>query len=429
MRFVSKEKIAPATWKVSAHMEAEDFRRGLDAQFAKELKKIALPGFRPGKAPRAMVERRYGEKFLFDEALEALLPNAVTAALEEAGVEPQLRPEDLDIPKDQDWKEQGIDFTFTVAAKPEVTIEGYMGMEVEVPSPDVTDADIDARILEMRRRNARQVEVEGRPARDGDIALIDFRGLLDGEAFDGGTAESHELTLGAGQFIPGFEEQIVGHAPGESFEINVTFPEEYQAQNLAGKPVVFEVTLHELKEEELPALDDDFAQEVGEDYETVGDLKAGISKELAENKAREAEEAFDHAVQDKLAELLEGEIPPAMIDRRTQQNIELFLERIKMPLERYLEIIGEDKEVFEARMRMQSESQVKIEQALLAIAGLEGFGPADEEIEAEYARLAAQYKVPVARVKYAVPEEDIEDDLNRVKAMALVKAAAVRKEG
>jgi len=428
MSFISKEKTAPATWKVSARIEAEDFCRQLDATFAKELKKVTLPGFRPGKAPRSLVEKRYGGKVFFDEALDALLPSAVNKALEEAELEPQFRPEDLDVPETEGWKENGIDFTFTVAAKPEVSIENYRGLEVEVPSAAVTPADIDARVHELQHRNARQVEVESRPAQNGDIALIDFRGLLDGEAFEGGTSQNYELTLGSGQFIPGFEEQIVGRSPGESFDVNVSFPEEYHAENLAGKPVVFEVTLHELKAEELPELDDDFAQEVGEDYNTVEELKAGIARELAESKAGQAEEGFAHAVQDKLADMLEGEIPDAMFEKRTQQNIEMFLERIQMPLERYLEIIGEDSAAFEERMRAQSMAQVRIELALQKVAELEGFEPSDEEIEAEYARLAEQYKVPLARVKYAVPNEDIVNDLNRVKALDFVKAEAVKTE-
>ncbi|MDR2687101.1 MAG: trigger factor [Oscillospiraceae bacterium] len=428
MSFVSKEKTAPATWKVAAHIEAADFRGQLDATFAKELKKVSLPGFRPGKAPRAMVEKRYGEKVFFDDALEALLPAAVKAALEEAELELQFPAEGLDVPPDQDWKENGIGFTFTAAAKPEVALGAYKGVEVEAPSPAVTDADVDARILELQHRNARRVEVESRPAQDGDIALIDFLGRLDGEPFDGGAGQNYELTLGSGQFIPGFEEQVIGHAPGESFEVGGTFPEECQAERLAGKPVVFEVTLHELKAEELPEVDDDFAQEVGEDYDNVADLRAGIGQELAESKAKQSEEAFDRAVQDKLAEMLEGEIPPAMFDRRTQQNVEMFLERIQMPLERYLEIIGEDPAAFDARMREQSTAQVKIELALQKVAELEGFEPGGEEIEAEYHRLAGQYKVPLARVKYAVPREDIVNDLNRGRALALVKGEAVKTE-
>ena len=428
MSFVSKEKTAPATWKVEAHIEAKDFCQQLDATFAKELGNITLPGFRKGKAPRAMVEKRFGEKVFFDDALEALLPDAVKAALEEAEIEPQFRAEDLDVPEDQGWRENGINFTFSVAAKPEVEIGNYKGIEVEVPAAAVTDADIDARIHELQHRNARHVEVESRPAQNGDIALIDFLGKLDGEPFEGGAGQNYELTLGSGQFIPGFEEQVVGHAPGESFEVNVSFPEEYHAEHLAGQPVVFEVTLHELKAEELPEADDDFAQEVGEDYNTVEDMKAGIARELAESKAKQSEEAFDRAVQDKLADMLEGEIPPVMFDRRTQRNIEMFLERIQMPLERYLEIIGEDPVAFEERMRAQSTAQVRIELALEEVAALEGYEPSDEEVEAEYARLAEQYKVPVARVKYAIPEDDIVNDLNRGKALEFVKGEAVKKE-
>ena len=428
MSFVSKEKTAAATWKVSAHIEAGDFCKQLDATFAKELGKVTLPGFRPGKAPRALVEKRLGGTAFFEEALDALLPAEIAKVMEEAELTPLYRPEDYDFSETDGWKEQGVDFTFTVVAQPEVTIENYKGIEVEVPSAEVTGTDIDARIHELQHRNARQVEVEGRPAQMGDAALIDFLGKLDGEPFEGGAAEGYELTLGSGQFIPGFEEQVVGHNPGESFDVNVTFPEEYQAEHLAGKPVVFEVTLHELKAEELPEVDDDFAQEVGEDYNTVEDLKAGIAKELAESKAKEAEEGFNHAVQDKLAGMLEGEIPEAMFEHRTQQNIEMFLERIQMPLERYLEIIGEDPAAFETRMREQSAAQVRIELALQKVAELEGFEPSDEEIEAEYARLAEQYKVPLARVKYAVPQEDIVNDLNRSKALEFVKAEAVKTE-
>ena len=428
MSFVSKEKIAPATWKVTAHIEAADFRSQLDATFTKELSKITLPGFRKGKAPRAMVEKRYGEKIFFEDALEALLPAAVNGAMEEAEIEPQFRAEDLDVPEDQDWKADGIDFTFTVAAKPEVEIDHYKGIEVEAPSPTVTEEDIDGRIHELQHRNARRVEVESRPAQNGDIALIDFLGKLDDEPFDGGAGQNYELTLGSGQFIPGFEEQVVGRVPGESFDVNVSFPEEYHAEHLAGKPVVFEVTLHELKAEELPEVDDDFAQEVGEDYNTVADLKAGIAQELVESKAKQAGETFDRAVQDKLAGMLEGEIPPAMFDRRTQQNIEMFLERIQMPLERYLEIIGEDPAAFEARMREQSTAQVRIELALQKVAELEGFEPTEEEIKAEYVRLAELYKVPLARVKSAVPEDDIVGDLNRGKALEFVKGEAIKTE-
>ncbi len=426
MSFISKEKTAAATWKVAAHIEATDFCKQLDAVFSKELANITLPGFRKGKAPRSLVEKRFGENVFFDDALDAILPVAIDGALKEAELEPQFRPEDLDVQEIS--KENGVDFTFTVITKAEVTIENYKGLAVEVPSATVTDADIDARIHELQHRNAREVEVEGRAAQDGDIALIDFRGLLDGVAFEGGTAQNHELKLGSGQFIPGFEEQVIGHKPGDSFDVNVSFPEEYHAENLAGKPVVFEVTLHELKAEELPEVNDDFAQEVGEDYNTVEELKIGIAQELKDSKAKEADEAFAHAVQEKLADMLEGEIPEAMYSKRAQQNIEIFMERIQMPMERYLEITGEEQQDFEDRMLAQSTAQIKIELALEKIAEAEGFTPPDEEIEAEYNRLAEQYNVPLPRVKYAVPQTEIVSDLNRAKALDFVKAEAVKTE-
>ena len=425
MSFVSKEKTASATFQVSAAIGAEDFCKQLDITFEKELKNITMPGFRKGKAPRSMVEKRYGDEIFFEQALDALLPAAVAKAIEEAELEPQFRPENLEVQEIN--KENGAQFTFTVIVKPEMTIEGYEGIEAEVPGTEVEDVDIDARIEELQKRNARQVEVASRPAKDGDIAVIDFKGMLDGVAFAGGTAENHELLLGSGQFIPGFEEQIVGRTPGEeSFDVNVTFPEEYHAEELAGKAVMFECMLHELKAEELPPVDDDFAQEVGEDYNTVADLRAGLAKELAETKQKEADDAFEKAIQNALIEKLEGEIPEAMFERRTQQNIEMFLERFQIPLEQYLQIFGETEEQFTARIGEQSIAQVKLELALEAIAAAQNFEPTAEEIEAEQQKLAEQYDVTIERVKFAVPEDDIKKEINRGKAMEFVKKSAVK---
>ena len=424
MNFVSKEKTAPATYKVCAAISAEEFGNALDAEFAKQLPGITLPGFRKGKAPRNMIEKRFGEGIFFEDALDALLPAAVAKALEEAELEPIFRPENLEV--DELSKENGATFSFTVIVQPEVEIEAYKGIEVQVPSADVTDEDVNERIDQLRARNARQVEIEARAAQDGDIAVIDFKGMLDGVSFEGGTSENYELKLGSGQFIPGFEEQVVGHTPGESFAVNVSFPEEYHAEHLAGQPVVFEVTLHELKAEELPPLDDDFAQEVGEDYNTVEELKKGIAEELVDSKKQAADEAFDKAVQDKLVELLQGEIPQEMFDRRTQQNIDMFLERFQLSLERYAEIFGESAEQLTARLAEQSQMQVKVELALEKIAVLEDFSPTAEEIEAEQQRLAEQYNVPLQRVQMAVPESDITKDLNRVRALEFVKGTAIK---
>jgi len=426
MSFVSKEKTAPATWKVTAQVSAEDFCTELEKIFVKELPNITLPGFRKGKAPRSMIIKRLGDNLFFEDALEALLPAAIDAALKEAELEPMFRPENLEV--QEITKEAGAEFSFSIAVQPEVTIKDYKGLEIEVPAEKVGKKEIDARIDELRSRNAREVEVEGRAAQDGDVAVIDFKGLLDGVAFPGGTAENHELKLGSGQFIPGFEEQVIGHTPGEEFNVEVSFPEEYHAEELAGQPVVFEVKLHELKAEELPELDDDFAQEVGEDYNTVADLRKGIEAELAESRSAEIEKALSNGVQDQLAELVEGEIPEAMFAQRTQRNAEMFAERIQIPIERYCELMGEDMDSFLASIAGQSQAQIKSELALEAIAAAEGIDPAEEEIEAEYQRLADEYNVELPRVKFSVPAEEIKKDVQRAKALELVKAAAVKTQ-
>jgi len=424
MSFVSKEKTAPATWKVTAQVSAEDFCTELEKIFVKELPNITLPGFRKGKAPRSMIIKRFGDNLFFEDALEAALPKAIEAALKGAELEPMFRPENLEV--QEITKEAGAEFSFSVAVAPEVTIKDYKGIEVEVPSEKVAKKEVDARIDELRSRNAREVEVEGRAAQDGDVAVIDFKGLLDGVAFAGGTAENHELKLGSGQFIPGFEAQVIGHNPGEEFNVEVSFPEEYHAEELAGKPVVFEVKLHELKAEELPVLDDDFAQEVGEDYNTVADLRKGIKNELTESRGAEIEKALREGVQDKLAELVEGEIPEAMFAERTQRNAEMFAERIQIPIEQYCQIMGQDMDSFLASIAGQSQAQIKSELALQAVAAAEGIDPTEEEIEAEYQRLADEYNVELARVKFSVPAEEIKKDVQREKALELVIAAAVK---
>ncbi|MDR1927373.1 MAG: trigger factor [Oscillospiraceae bacterium] len=427
MSFVSKEKTEPATWRVSASISAADFGAKVEEIFAKELSSLVVPGFRKGKAPRSLVEKRYGEKVFFDEALDALLPKTVEEAVKEAGLELIFAPEALEV--EELSRETGVKLQFTAITAPEVTVGDYKGLEIAAAeAAAVTQEDIDARIRELQQRNARTIEAESRAAQSGDIAQIDFTGFIDGTAFEGGAAENYDLMLGSESFIPGFEEQIIGRQPGEEFDVNVVFPEDYGSEALAGKPVVFQVKLHALKREELPEADDDFAQEVGEDCDTVAELRAGIAKELAESREKESAEGFEAAVQDALTALLRGEIAGRMFEQRAKRNEELFLERIQIPLERYCAIVGGSEEEFRAEMAGRAEKQVKLELALEAVAAAEGFAPDEEEIEAEYARIAAEYKVELARAKYAVPREEIVRDLNRVKALAFVKAQAVRVE-
>ncbi|MDR2525794.1 MAG: trigger factor [Oscillospiraceae bacterium] len=426
MGFVAKEKIRAGAWKITAEIDADTFGQKVEEIFAEQLPKLSIPGFRKGKVPRAMLEKRYGEKLFFEDALDALLPGEVNAAVSASELVLALRPQDLNVESME--RETGVKYDFTAIVKPELTVAGWRGLEAPYAPQTVTEADVDARVEELRDRNARMVEVEGRAAQTGDSAEIDYEGFADGVPFEGGKAENYELQLGSGSFIPGFEEQVVGHLPGEEFDINITFPEQYHSEELAGKQVVFKIKLHAIKAKELPELDDDFAQEVGENYETVADLRSGIEAELLESRRRSSEDGFTAAVQQKLAALAEGEIADEVFAQRAERNKELFADRIGVPVERYLEYTGLDREKFDADMRERAEEQLKLELALEDIARQEALEAAPEEIEAEQERMAAEYNVDIARVKFAVPEEDIRAGLLREKALGLAKEAAVKVE-
>ncbi|MDR1464503.1 MAG: trigger factor [Oscillospiraceae bacterium] len=419
---IETKKIETNTWKLKFSIDAAAFATAVTAVFQRQSADIVVPGFRKGKAPRALIEKRYGADVFYEEAMNDLLPAAVEEAIQAAGLEPVDKARDLDVTEMS--AEAGVTGNFTVIVKPEVSVADYRGIEAPKAEVDIADAQVDARIDELRERNARTVEVEDRAAQDGDIALFDFRGLVDGVPFEGGAAENYELTLGGGQFIPGFEEQLIGHKAGEAFDIAVVFPADYGSEALAGKPAIFEIKLHALKVKELPEVDDDFAQEVGEDYNTVDDLRAGIRKELTDHARQHADEDFERALREKLAELVEGEIPPVMIEKRAQDTIEQFTQRIRMDLDTYLGYFGMDRAQYEADVRRSAEISVKGELGLEKIAALEGIAPAAEEIEAEYARLAEEYKVDIARVR-TVPEKDIATDLSIRKAFDLVKDSAV----
>ncbi|MDR3314293.1 MAG: trigger factor [Oscillospiraceae bacterium] len=424
MSFVSKEKIRPATWEVTAAIDAETFTAKVDEIFTKQMPNLSIPGFRKGKVPRTMLEKRYGENLFFEDALDALLPATIDGAVKEAELELALRPQDLDVK--EIGKENGVTLTFVAIVKPEVTVQGWKGVEVPFTSPDVADEDVEEHIHQLQHRNARTVEVEDRPAQEGDVAQIDYEGFADGVPFPGGRAENFDLTLGSGSFIPGFEEQVVGHTPGDAFDIEVTFPAEYHSEDLAGKAVVFRIKLHSLKKEELPPVDDDFAQEVGEDYNTVEDLRTGVKAELTASREKESGDGFTVALQGKLAALAEGEIAEELVAKRTERNIELFAERIRIPVEQYLQYVGLDNETFQADMHARAEEQIKVELALEDIAKQEGLEATAEEIEAEYVRIAEEYNVELARAKFGVPEEEITAGIVREKALELAKAAAVK---
>ena len=419
----SAEKTGTNEYTLLIAVSAEDFNAAINKVYNKQKNSINVPGFRKGKAPRAFIERIYGENVFYDDAINDAFPPAYDAAVEEAGIHPVDQPRDFDL---KSVGKDGFEIECKVTVRPEVTVEGYKGIEAVKAAVEVTDADVEEDLMKKQEANAREITVEGRAAADGDIATIDFEGFTDGVAFEGGKAEDHDLTLGSGEFIPGFEAQIVGHNVGESFDVNVTFPENY-AEELAGKEAVFKVTLKALKEKQLPELDDEFVKDVSE-FDTLDELKADIRKTIEEQRAASAKTNFENAVYDKLAELLQGEIPECMYEKAVDNMISEFrwnIERQGMSFDKYAAAIGMTEDSIKAIYRPRAEKDVKIELALSEIAALEGIEVTPEEVEAEYEKMADSYGVEVEKVKEAVTEEHITNQLKRNKAADLVLEAAV----
>ena len=322
---------------------------------------------------------------------------------------------------------EGLVFKAVITVKPEIEVGEYKGLKADKKVEPVTDADVDAEMAKLQDRNSRLVTVEGRPAADGDTVVFDFEGFVDGVAFDGGKGENHTLVLGSGQFIPGFEEQIVGKSAEEEFDVNVTFPEDYHAKELAGKPAVFKCKLHEIKAKELPELNDDFAKDCSE-FDTLEELKADSRKKLTESRERSAQEKFEAALIDQLVEGVKGEIPEAMFTNRQNEAVQEFGYRLQsqgLSLDMYLQYTGSDMDTFKATFRPQAEREVKLRLALEKIAALEGLTASDEALEAEYAAMAEQYKMDVEQVKKFVPAAELAKDLTVRAAMDLVKDSAV----
>lgn len=426
MSLVSANKTETNTYALEVSIDAEAFAAAVQQVYLKQRKSIQLPGFRKGKAPRAMIERMYGKEVFYEDALESLFPAAVSAAYDEAGITP------VDQPKDVDLKtmtlEDGVVFTFNVTVKPEITIEGYKGIEAPKSEPTVNENEIQEELDRMLERGARLVDVDDRPAQDGDITVIDFEGFVDGQAFEGGKAEKYSLTIGSGSFIPGFEEQIIGHSIGEEFDVNVTFPADY-AEELASKDAVFKIKLHEIKFKEMPALDDEFAKDMG-DYETVDELKKGIEEDILKRKTETAQRAFEDAVLEALCDKVEGEIPECMYDNKAQENIDSFAQRVSqqgLDLDTYLMYMGMDKATFEQQMRERAVNDVKLELALEKIIAAEEIKASDEAIAEEYQKMADMYQIELDRVKAIVPETTVAGELAKQDAIKLIVDAAVVK--
>ena len=425
MSLIKAEKAEKSAFVLEFSVDKETFEKAVNKVYRKQVGNINIPGFRKGKAPRAIIERMYGKGIFFEDAANDLLPDAYEAALNESGVKPVGRAE-FDILSIDD---NGIVFSATVPVKPAVEIEGYKGIEAAKDVAPVTDIEIDNEIKIIRERNSRETEIEDEtPASMGDSTKIDFEGFVDGVAFEGGKGEDYNLKLGSGSFIPGFEEQVAGHKIGEQFDVNVTFPEEYHAAELAGKAATFKVTLKAITKIELPELDDDFAKDISE-FDTFAEYRADVEAKILKRHENAAESTFEEAIVKALNEKLAGEeIPEAMFEAECENLLRDYDNRLRMQgldLNTYFKYTGMTLDTMRDQMRPQAESFVKTRLALEKIAELENIAATEEEIEAEYTRLAEAYQMEADAVKGMIPAESVAEDLKVKAAMELVKANAV----
>ena len=421
MSLIKKELTEKSGFVMEFSVSKEVYDKAENEAYKKNVKSINVPGFRKGKAPKAIIERYYGKGIFFEDAINACIPDAFEAAVKEAELNIVGQPQFDIVSTEGDIVLKAVGFV-----KPEVTIEGYKGITVEKKVESVKAADVNAEIENVRKRNARTVEITDRAAKMGDIANIDYEGSVDGVPFDGGKGEGHDLTLGSGSFIPGFEDQIVGKNIGEEFDVNVTFPEEYHAKELAGKAAVFKTKLNSIKFEELPALDDEFVKDVSE-FDTLDEYKADIKAKMVKKNEDKAEVEVDNALAEALMEKLVAEIPEPMFAQETENYVRDYDTRLRqsgLDLQTYFKYTGLTLDALRAQMRPQAERQVKVRLALEKIASLEALTVAEEEIEAEYKKVSDAYNVPLEQVKSMIAAEDLKADLLVSAAMKFVKENA-----
>ncbi|MCI8599758.1 MAG: trigger factor [Lachnospiraceae bacterium] len=424
------EKLEKNMAKLTIEVSAEELEKALQSAYMKNRKKINIPGFRKGKAPRQMLEKMYGPEIFYDDAANALIPGAYADASAECELTLVSRPT-IDIVQ----IEKGKPFIFTaeVAVKPEVTLGTYKGIEIEKIDMTVSEDDVNAAVDKERENNSRVIAVEDRAVQDGDMTVIDFEGFVDGTPFEGGKGTDYPLTIGSGAFIPGFEEQLVGAEIGKEVEVQVTFPEEYHAKDLAGKPAVFKCTVKEIKVKELPEADDDFAMDVSE-FDTMEEYKADVRKKLEEKKAEEAKAQKEDAVIEKLIEGAQMEIPDAMVESRAEQMVDEFAQRVQMQgmsFEQYMQYSGmSDVDSMIERMKPQAVKRIQSRLVLEAVAAAEQIEISEEEIEAEIQKMADAYKMELEKVKELLSDserDNIKEDLAVQKAIEVVTEAAIEK--
>ncbi|GAA0294632.1 trigger factor [Gracilibacillus halotolerans] len=404
---------------LTVEVEAEKFNSALDQAFKKVVKDVQVPGFRKGKMPRGLFEKRFGVESLYQDAVDIVLPAAYTEAIEETGIEPVDQPE-IDI--DQIEKGKNLIFTAKVTVKPEVKLGEYKGLEVEEENTEVTDEDVTEELTKRQEQQAELVVKEDGEIEDGDTAVIDFEGFLGEEAFEGGKGENHSLEIGSGSFIPGFEEQLVGKKAGEETEVTVTFPEEYHAEDLAGKEAVFKVKIHEIKQKELPELDDEFAKDLDEEVETLDELKEKIKKQLKDQRETDADTKKRESLVEQASENTEVDIPEAMVNTELDRMMQEFEQRLQMQgmnLEMYTQFSGQDEDQLKEQMKEDAGKRVKTNLTLEAIAEAENVEVTEEDINKELESMASLYNMEVDQIKQALGGNTamLQDDLKFRKAI------------
>ena len=413
------EKLEKNMAKLTIEASAEDLEKAIEQAYQKQKKQISIPGFRKGKVPRQMVEKMYGKEVFYEDAANTLIPDAYDKALEECEEDIVSSPK-IEVTQIEAGKP--FIFTATVALKPEVKLGKYKGVKVDKIDTTVTDEEVDAEINKERENNARNITVEDRPVKDGDMTTLDFEGFVDGVAFEGGKGENYPLTIGSGAFIPGFEEQLVGAEIGKEVEVKVTFPEDYQAENLKGKDAVFKCTIKEIKEKQLPELDDEFASEVSE-FETLAEYKEDIKKNLTEKKEKDAKNAKEDAAIQAAVEASEMEIPEAMLETQQRQMVDEFAQRITMQglsMEQYFQFTGTNYQQMVEQVKPQAEERIKSRLVLEAIAKAENIEVTEEDYEKELETMADVYQMELDKVKELMGEREKK---NIMQDLAVRKAA------
>ena len=429
MSLKNATKLENGRVELEIEVDSAAFSAAVDAAYKKDVKKMSVPGFRKGKAPRAMIEKMYGTGVFYETAMNDVYPSALDAAIKESEYEYVEDKIDLDVVS---VGPEGLVFKAVITVKPEVKMRGHKSLKITRPAVNVTEEDINAELTRLQEQNARMVSVEDRGAEMGDTVTFDFEGFIDDVAFEGGKAENHALVLGSGQFIPGFEEQLVGAAIDAELDVNVTFPEEYHATELAGKPAVFKCKVHKIEKKELPEIDDELIKDCS-DFDTVDEFKADAKKRLEDQRNAAADNEVDEKIAAGLAKCLKADIPAAMIENTINDRIQDFAYRLQsqgLSMDMYMQYTGMDVNAFREGFREQAEKQVKVRLALEYVVKTDKITVSDEELEAEYKKFAEQYGMEVDQVKAAIPAAALSEDIAVEKAMKFIRSkATITTEG